>query len=105
MSEASKHRLLQSGLLILWIALVVSQATVSVESQVCIPPLVTPGYMNPINIKFNSWRPAIGDVIVEIDSEFNSRFANDSSYRIEDGHRKWNNSSMCAGVNLLDLSL
>jgi len=105
MAKASKHRLFQSGLLVLWIALVVTEVTVSVESQACIPPMVTPGYMNPITITFNSWRPAIGNVIVKIDSEFNFRFANDAADRIEEGHRKWNNLITCAGVNFVDFEI
>jgi hypothetical protein len=99
------QRFLQSVLLLVWLGLVVSEATVSVECQACLPPSVTPGYMNPIDIRHGSWRPAIGDVVVKIDSWFNLRFANDSSVRIEDGQRLWNNPSICAAVNFVDFEV
>src|SRR5262245_14096867 len=105
MSQTSKHLFLQSGLLVLWIALVVSEVTVSVNSQVCSPPFVTPGYLDPITITNGAWRPAIGDVRVKIDRQFNLRFANDSSDRIKQGNQKWNNPLTCAGVNFVDFEV
>jgi hypothetical protein len=101
MAPTSKHRLLQSLLLLVWLALVVSELTVTVESQACTSPLVTPGYMNPITITHGAWRPGSGNVTVKIDNGFNASFAEDSAARIEEGHRKWNNPSICAGVNFV----
>jgi len=61
--------------------------------------------MNPITITKGSWRPAIGDVTVKIDRQFNLRFANDSSDRLKEGNRKWNNPFTCAGVNFVDFEV
>ena len=69
-----------------------------VQSQGCLPPLVTPGYLNPITITQGSWRPAIGNVTVRIDSSF-ADFTSDATLRIEDGQRKWNSTLTCSAVN------
>ena len=98
MAQSAKSRILSSALLLLWITIVLLEVTVPVQSQSCGPPLVTPGYMNPITITEGSWRPAIGNVTVKIDLEF-ANFAPDASLRIEEGQRKWNSPLTCAGVN------
>jgi hypothetical protein len=101
MGPASRNRILHSLLLLIWISMVLLEVTVPVESQSCLPPLVTPGYMNPITITQGSWRPAIGNVRVRIESSF-AVFVFDATTRIEDGQRKWNNSLTCSFVNFTD---
>lgn len=83
--------------------MLVLELTVPVRSQGCLPPLVTPGYMNPITITLGSWRPAIGDVAVKIDVNVAS-FGSDAAARIAEGQRKWNSPLTCAGVNFIDFS-
>lgn len=98
MAQAARNRVFQSVLLLIWVTLVLLEVTTPVQSQGCFPPLVTPGYGNPINITWSSWRPAIGDVTVKIDGSV-ANFTPDATFRIEDGQRKWNNPLTCAGVN------
>ena len=98
MPKATKHRILQSVLLFVWGIVLLLESTVPVQSQGCFPPLVTPGYWNPITITQGSWRPAIGDVTVKIDASF-ANFTSDATFRIEDGQRKWNSPFTCAAVN------
>lgn len=78
--------------------MVLLEITVPVQSQGCGPPLVTPGYMNPITITQGSWRPAIGNVAVKIDANF-ATFTPDASFLIEEGQRKWNSPLTCAAVS------
>jgi hypothetical protein len=98
MAKATKHRILKSVLLLVWGTLLLFEVTMPVQSQGCLPPLVTPGYWNPLTITQGSWRPAIGDVTVKIDASF-ANFTSDATFRIEDGQRKWNNQLTCAAVN------
>lgn len=76
MAQKRKSGILNFVLLLVWLTLMVLEITTPARSQGCLPPLVTPGYMNPINTTWNSWRPAIGDVTVKIDSSFTSITAN-----------------------------
>jgi hypothetical protein len=98
MAHKRKTQILQTLLLLAWITLVFFELTIPVQSQGCFPPLVTPGYLNPINVTWGSWRPAIGNVTVKIDGVFAS-FTPDATFRIEDGQRKWNSPLTCSGVN------
>jgi hypothetical protein len=98
MVQATTNHLLQSVLLLVWLAILFIDIAVPVQSQGCFPPLVTPGYLNPTNVTWSSWRPAIGNVTVKIDSSF-ANFTSDATFRIEDGQRKWNSPATCAGVN------
>lgn len=95
MAQLRINRIRQWLLLLVWVAILVIEVTVPVQSQGCFPPLVTPGYMNPINITWGSWRPAIGGVTVKIDGAFSS-FTPEATFRIEDGQRKWNSPLICA---------
>jgi len=95
--QAKKSRILQYVLLCIWLTIVVLEIAIPVQSQGCLPPLVTPGYMNPITITQSSWRPGIGDVKVRIDGVF-AQFTSDATFRIEDGQKKWNGPSTCSGV-------
>lgn len=99
MEDATRNRIVQSALLLIWVTIVVLELTIPVRSQApCVPPLVTPGYMNPITITAGSWMPNIGTVSVKIDENFAS-FGSGAASRIETGQRKWNTSLTCAGVN------
>lgn len=98
MAPATKNKNLKYGLLLLWVTMVLLEITVPVQSQGCGPPLVTPGYMNPITITQGSWRPAIGNVAVKIDANF-ATFTPDASFLIEEGQRKWNSPLTCAAVS------
>ena len=99
MPQATINRTFQSVLLLVWIMIVLVDVTIPAQSQSCLPPLVTPGYMNILDIRHGSWRPAIGEVTVKIDSAF-AEFTPDARFRIEDGQRKWNSPLTCgAGVN------
>jgi cellobiose-specific phosphotransferase system component IIC len=60
----AKERILPYLLVLLWLAIVLVELTVPVQSQGCLPPFVTPGYMDPITITNSSWKPAIGNVTV-----------------------------------------
>ena len=62
--------------------LLVREATIPVESQACLPPLVTPPYMNKTDIRHGSWRPVIGEVVVKIDeSKQIDKYGNQFRYR------------------------
>ena len=98
MSHATNQKVLQFVLLLTWVSIVLLELSVPVQSQSCGPPLVTPGYMDPITITNGSWRPAIGNVTVKIDTNV-ATFTPDASFLIEEGQRKWNNPLTCAGVN------
>lgn len=98
MAKPPKHRILNSVLLLVSGTILLLEVTLPVQSQGCLPPLVTPGYWNPLTITQGSWRPAIGDVTVKIDASF-AHFTSDATFRIEDGQRKWNNPLTCAAVN------
>lgn len=98
MAEATKHRILQCVLLLVWVTVALLEITTPVQSQGCSPPLVTPPYGNPITITTSSWKPAIGNVTVKIEGSF-AVFAFDATTRIEDGQRKWNNPLICSFVN------
>jgi len=98
MAHATKTLILESVLLLVWVTIVVHELTIPVQSQGCLPPLVTPGYMSSINVTWGSWRPAIGSVTVKIDGSF-ANFTPDATFRIEDGQRKWNSPLTCSGVN------
>ncbi|HEU4767911.1 MAG TPA: hypothetical protein VFS77_11065, partial [Pyrinomonadaceae bacterium] len=97
MAHSTKTQFVHSFLLLAWVTILLLELTIPVQSQGCLPPLVTPGYMNPINVTWGSWRPAIGDVTVKIDSYF-SEFTGDATFRIEDGQRMWNSQLTCAAV-------
>ena len=97
MQADSKHRILQCVLLIVWIAILVFDRTTPACSQgLCVPPLVTPGYMDPITISNGSWVPSLA-VTVRIDSLV-STFGTGIPGRIEAGQRKWNPPNTCSGV-------
>ncbi len=98
MAQTKKHSMLQSVLLLVWITIVLLDLSMPVQSQGCLPPLITPGYLYPPNPALGSWKPAIGNVKVKIESSFGG-FAFDATTRIEDGQRKWNNPSTCSFVN------
>ena len=98
MAQATIDRILQSVLLLVWVTIVLIEVTIPVQSQGCLPPLVTPGYLNPITITQGSWRPAIGNVTVKIDSSF-ATFTSDATFRIADGQQKWNSTLTCSAVN------
>jgi len=98
MGQTTKTKILLSVLLVVWVSIVLVELTVPVQSQGCFPPLVTPGYLNPITIVHGSWRPAIGNVAVKIDVNF-ANFTPDAPFLIEEGQRKWNSPLTCSGVN------
>lgn len=98
MAQTKNFRILQSVLLLVWITIVLLDLSVPVQSQGCLPPLVTPGYLYPPNPALGSWKPAIGNVKVKIEGSFGA-FAFDATTRIEDGQRKWNNTTTCSFVN------
>ena len=54
----------------------------------CIPPLVTPGYMDPITITNGSWAPTTS-VTVKIDERY-FLWGTTVVNRIQDGEVKWN---------------
>lgn len=97
MAHKTRNRILQSVLLLVWVTIVLLEVSAPAQSQGCLPPLVTPGYMSS-TITHGSWRPAIGDVTVKIDVNF-ANFTPDATFLIEDGQRKWNSPLTCSGVN------
>ena len=54
---ASKNRSLQMALLIVWVSILVLEVSVPAQSQGCVPPLVTPGYMNPSQLRTDPGGP------------------------------------------------
>lgn len=68
----------------------------------CVPPLVTPGYMDPLTIANGSWTPTTS-VTVKIDERYflwGSTVVN----RIQDGEVKWNSALTCSGVSFHDFA-
>jgi hypothetical protein len=66
----------------------------------CVPPLVTPGYMNPITITIGSWEPTTS-VTVKIDERY-FLWGPTVVNRIQDGEVKWNSPLTCSGVSFND---
>ena len=95
------HLLLQMCLLGLWLLILFIDNSVTVNSQTQTCP--QPPYMreNPLR-KF--WRPNFGNVVVKVDSRFNTLWpvdAPDARLRIEAGQSKWN-GVVCSGVIFTD---
>jgi len=66
----------------------------------CVPPLVTPGYMDPITITNGSWTPTTS-VTVKIDERY-FLWGTTVVNRIHDGEVKWNSPLTCSGVSFHD---
>jgi hypothetical protein len=66
----------------------------------CVPPLVTPGYMDPITITNGSWTPTTS-VTVKIDERY-FLWGTTVVNRIQDGEVKWNSPLTCSGVSFHD---
>lgn len=101
MAQATRNRIRNTVLLLIWVTMALLELTTPVKSQDCLPPFVTPGYLNPNAIRKMAWRQFLGNVTVKIEGSF-SVFVFDATTRIEDGHRKWNNPLICSGVNFGD---
>lgn len=101
MAQATKNRILHTVLLLVWLTMVLLELSIPVQSQGCLPPFVSPGYLSPNAIRKLAWRQFIGNVTVKIEGSL-SVFAFDATTRIADGHRKWNNPLICSGVNFGD---
>ena len=100
---ALTERCLQCVLVVACILVLSFELATPVSCQLgCVPPLVTPGYMDPITITNGSWAPATS-VSVQIDERFflwGSTVVN----RIWEGEEKWNNPLTCSGVSFHDFN-
>ena len=87
-------------LLVIWVLFLWADSSVTVSSQneTC----AQPGYLwtNPLR---QYWKPNFGNVIVKVDSRFNTQYpvAPDARIRIAVGHAKWN-GVVCSGVTFTD---
>jgi hypothetical protein len=97
--SAIKERWLQCGLILVWFAVVVVDSIAPASCQGCTPPLVTPGYMDPITITNGSWAPSTA-VTVKISDEY-GLWSSEAADRIAEGTEKWETISSCLLVELL----
>jgi len=98
---AVTERYLQCMLLVACVLVLILDLATPVSCQGgCVPPLVTPGYMDPITITNGSWTPTTS-VTVKIDERYllwGSTVVN----RIQAGEVKWNSPLTCSGVSFND---
>ena len=86
---AVTERCLQCTLLVACVLVLSFDVVTPVSCQgLCVPPMVTPGYMDPITITNGSWAPATS-VTVKIDERF-FLWGTTVVNRIWDGQVKWN---------------
>jgi hypothetical protein len=94
---AVKERWLQCVLLVACVLVLSFDLATPVSCQGgCVPPLVTPGYMDPITITNGSWAPAT-NVTVKIDERY-FLWGPTVVNRIWAGQVKWNSTLTCSGV-------
>jgi hypothetical protein len=95
--SAVNERWLQCGLILVWLAIVVVDSVAPASCQGCAPPLVTPGYMDPITITNGSWAPSTS-VTVKISDEYGF-WSSESADRIAEGTEKWESIFPCTLVS------